>query len=74
MVNICYFLIEGFLHTVHSYCLTVFFPQQKGNAGFPSRTLSILNRSENDSWKMGKKKKYSLVYNVQIMYNVQGLP
>lgn len=72
MVNIRYFLIEDFLHTVHSYCLTFFFPQQKGNTDFPSRTLSILNRSENGSWKMGKK--YFLIYNVQIMYNVQGLP
>lgn len=31
MVNICYFLIEGFLHTVHSYCyfITCFFSLNK---------------------------------------------
>lgn len=59
MVNICYFLIEGFLHTVHSYCYSYylfFFPQQKGNTGFPSCTLSILNRSEKWFLEDGQKK------------------
>lgn len=44
MVNIRYFLVEGFLHTVHSY---YFFLHKIGNVVFFSYRVNILSRSEN---------------------------
>lgn len=55
MVTICYFLIEGFLHTVLSYYLIIFFLNKIGNTGFPSCKLSILNRNEN--WLLGYRQR-----------------
>ena len=54
-----------------SYC---FFPSTKRKYWL---SFSYIKHSQQE-WKWfledGQKKKYSLVYNVQIMYNVQGLP
>lgn len=53
MASICYFLVEGFLPTVHShsYYLRVSSSATQETLVFPSCRLSILNRSTD--WFLG---------------------